>query len=105
MDVFAATLGTLDASLFIFRKAKDHFKRLFAVLAVELITRHGDLRIVQEDMNLYSTVYARVAVVSRQEESTEEGVRKGRGQADLSASRRDAPRSGAREEVGPLRPG
>lgn len=52
MDVFAATLGTLDVSLLIFRKAKDHFKRLFAILAVELITRHGNLRKTPEHKNL-----------------------------------------------------
>jgi hypothetical protein len=43
VDVFAATLGTLEASLLIFREAKDHFKRFLAMFAVELITRHGDL--------------------------------------------------------------
>lgn len=73
MDFLAATLGALDVPLFIFRKAEDHFKRLFAILAVELITRHGNLRKTPEDMNLYSTVYARGAVVSRREVSTEEG--------------------------------
>jgi len=52
VDVFAATLGTLDVSLFIFRKAEDHFKRLFAVFAVKLIARHGDLRKTPEEMNL-----------------------------------------------------
>ena len=73
MDFLAATLGALDVPLFIFRKAEDHFKRLFAILAVELITRHGNLRKTPEDMNLYSTVYARGAVVSRREVSAEEG--------------------------------
>jgi hypothetical protein len=70
VDVFAATLGTLDAPLFIFRKAKDQFKGLLAIFAVELVARHGDLRKTPEDMNLSSTVYARGAVVSRQEERT-----------------------------------
>jgi hypothetical protein len=95
VDVFAATLGTLDVSLLIFRKAEDHFKRLFAILAVELITRHGNLRIAPEDMNLYSTVYARVAVVSRQEESTEEG----------EEEEKKAREKGREKQIPPLRNG
>lgn len=44
VDVFAATLRTLDLAFFVFRKAQDDFERLLAIFAVELVSGHDDLR-------------------------------------------------------------
>jgi hypothetical protein len=52
VNVFAATLRTLDFALFVFRKAQDDFKRLLAIFAVKLIAGHNDLRRTPEGMEL-----------------------------------------------------
>jgi len=57
MQVFTATLGTLDLVLFVFRKGKEDFKWLLAVFAIELIVRHVDLRKRQRGGALFH-VYA-----------------------------------------------
>ena len=54
MQVFAATLRTLELVLFVFRKGKEDFKWLLAIFAIELIARHGDLRKLQRE-RFYST--------------------------------------------------
>src|SRR5215471_2387188 len=54
MQVFTATLGTLDLVLFVFCKGKEDFKWLLAVFAKELIVRHVDLR-KRRGEGLYST--------------------------------------------------
>jgi hypothetical protein len=47
VDVLGATLGAFDVAFFVFRKSEDHFERLFAIFAVELVARHGNLRTVR----------------------------------------------------------
>jgi hypothetical protein len=54
MDVLAATLGTLELSLFVFVKTEDEFKGLLAIFAVKLIARHGNLRKGQREWNRHS---------------------------------------------------
>jgi hypothetical protein len=44
MHMFAVAFRTFDVAFFVFRNCKDDFKRLLASFAVELITRHWDLR-------------------------------------------------------------
>jgi hypothetical protein len=44
VNVFAATLRTLELAFFVFVERKDDFKWLFAIFTVELIARHVDLR-------------------------------------------------------------
>jgi hypothetical protein len=65
MDVLAATLGTLDLSLFVFVKAENEFKGLLAIFAVKLIARHGNLRKGPEGVEPTFPVYARGRTVSR----------------------------------------
>jgi hypothetical protein len=54
----AATFRTLDFAFFVLRKCKDDFKWLLAILTVELIAGHRDLRKAPEQLGFYSTVYA-----------------------------------------------
>jgi len=68
MDMLAATLGTLDLSLFVFVKAEDEFKGLLAIFTVKLIARHGDLRKRPEGVEPSFTVYAQGRTVSRDAE-------------------------------------
>lgn len=56
MDVFAATLRTLDLAFFVFRKAQDDFERLLAIFAVELVAGHDDLRKTPGDESLTNHV-------------------------------------------------
>jgi hypothetical protein len=56
--MFAATLRTFDLVLFVFRKAKDAFKWLVAIFAVELVTGHRHLRERPEQPDFYFMVYA-----------------------------------------------
>ena len=56
--MFAATLRTFDLVLFVFRKAKDAFKWLVAIFAVELIAGHRHLRKTREQPDVYFMVYA-----------------------------------------------
>ena len=44
VNMFLSTLRTSEFALFIFRKAKNKFKGLLAIIAIELITRHSHLR-------------------------------------------------------------
>jgi hypothetical protein len=66
VHLFAATFRTLDLAFFVFLKCKDDFKWLIAIVAVELIARHWDLRKTPEQLDFSSTVYARKTPVSRQ---------------------------------------
>jgi len=72
MQVFTATLGTLDLVLFVFRKGKEDFKWLLAVFAIELIVRHVDLRKRQRGWTLVH-VYAQGTPVSSQVKRTSYG--------------------------------
>ena len=69
VQVFTATLRTLDLVLFVFRKGKEDFKWLLAVFAIELIARHVDLRKRQRGGALLY-LYARGTPVSRQVKRT-----------------------------------
>ena len=65
MHLFAATFRAFDVAFFVFRKGKDDFKWFLAIFAVELIAGHRDLRKAPEQLDFYSTVYARETLVSR----------------------------------------
>jgi hypothetical protein len=73
LQVFTATLRTLDLVLFVFREGKEDFKWLLAVFAIELIARHVDLRKRQRGGALFH-VYAQGTPVSRQVKRTSYGV-------------------------------
>jgi hypothetical protein len=65
--MLAAAFRALDLALFVLRKAEDHFERLLAILAVELIAGHDDLQTTAERTELSGTVYAPETPVSRQD--------------------------------------
>jgi hypothetical protein len=47
--MFLSTLRTPDLALFVFRKGKNKFKRLLAIVAIKFITRHRHLRTKNEN--------------------------------------------------------
>ena len=65
VNVFAATLRTLDLTLFVFVEREDDFKWLLAIFTVELIARHMDLRRRPGRLGFYTPLYARATLVSR----------------------------------------
>jgi hypothetical protein len=71
LQVFTATLRTLDLVLFVFRKGKEEIKWLLAIFAIELIARHMDLRKRQRG-GLYSTCTLRERLCQGKSSLTEE---------------------------------
>jgi hypothetical protein len=65
VNVYAATLRTLDLTLFVFVEREDDFKWLLAIFTVELIARHMDLRRTPGRVGFYTPLYARATLVSR----------------------------------------